>query len=48
VYLVRNQVLLGVPNLHTFVALGKEFSQVQSLLAIDRVAYKFGPMLANQ
>jgi hypothetical protein len=48
VYVVQNGVLRGIPNLHTFIAMGFDFDNVKVLYASDRPGYSIGDMLPGQ
>lgn len=45
VYINKKGILQGVPNLKTFMTLGKDFDEVKTLYAADRPSYKIGDML---
>lgn len=45
VYVMQNGVLRGIPNLHTFIAMGYDFDNVKALYASDRPGYSIGAML---
>lgn len=47
VYLVKDGVLQGFPNLKTFIGMGKDFGDVKVLYASDRPGYSIGPMLPS-
>lgn len=45
IYLAKDNELRGVPDLKTFIKMGRDLSEVRSKLAKDRVKYTFGSML---
>ena len=47
VYIARGNVLRGVPNLNTFLTLGKDFSHVKIVPFTSRYLYRFGVPLPS-
>jgi len=47
VFLVKNGALRGVPNLKTFLSLGKDFDEVKVLLSSERSNFTFGEPLPS-
>jgi len=47
VFIVRDGVLRSVPNLKTFLTLGKDFSEVKVFLSTQRRAFAFGEALPS-
>ena len=45
VYIVKDSVLRGIPNLKTFIAMGLDFDNVRSFHTDEKAYYKFGDML---
>jgi len=45
VYIMMNGTLRGVPNLQTFLTLGRDFSEVQAVLDTEKPLYTIGEML---
>lgn len=47
VYISQSGVLRGIPNLKTFIAMGKDFDDVKVYYASDRPGYSIGDMLPS-
>ena len=47
VYLNKDGVLRGVPNLKTFMTLGRDFDEVKTIYASERGGYSIGDMLPS-
>ena len=47
VYIVKDGVLRGIPNLKTFIAMGLDFDNVKAYYVSDKKSFKMGTMLSS-
>jgi hypothetical protein len=44
---MKDHALRGIPNLHTFIAMGFDFDNVRVVYASDRAGYTIGDMMPS-